>query len=398
MPRNPNKIDYSGGFPPFFNSFSSLSDPRTGGNTLHHFGSIIFMTYTCIICGVSKYDLMEEFCDANEAWFARWIDLPNGTPCGNTFARVFESIDPESFAHCIVTHLESIQYQHKPQQIAIDGKALRGSKTAESRHIHAVSAWACESGITLSQTFVSDKSNEITAIPALLDLLNIEGCVISIDAMGTQSKITDLIVDKKADYLLSVKGNQKELHEEVKDHFEYALKQLSGKKLDPVNWSLDQTIELSRGRDETRQTLVCHNLDWMQKSIRQKWKNLECIIMVYRHTILEDGSIRQDASYYMSSLKEVRAPEVQRYIRGHWAIENNCHWVIDTIFREDANEVTNRNSAKNLSTMRRIALNTLKNAPEISRKKAPASMTKKQLRAAQDIDYREQCLSILPSV
>jgi predicted transposase YbfD/YdcC len=398
MPRNPNKIDYSQGFPSFFSAFDLLSDPRTGGNTQHHFGSIIFIVYTCIICGVSKYDLMEEFCESNESWFAKWIDLSNGIPCGNTFARVFEAIKPESFAQCIANHLESIQYQHKPQQIAIDGKALRGTRSSEHRHIHAVSAWACESGITLSQTFVSDKSNEITAIPALLDLLNIEDCVVSIDAMGTQSEIAERIISKKADYLLSVKGNQKLLHEEVKDHFEYALKQLTGKKLDPVNWSIDQTIELSRGRDETRQTLVCHNLDWMQKDIREKWKNLGCIIMVYRHTILEDGSLRSDTSYYMSSLKDTKAPDIQRYIRGHWAIENNCHWVIDTVFKEDANQVTNRNSAKNLSTMRRIVLNALKHAPEISRKKAPASMTKKQLRAAQDTDYREQCLSIVPSV
>jgi predicted transposase YbfD/YdcC len=398
MPKNPNKIDYSAGFPSFFNAFSPLIDPRTGGNTQHHFGSIIFMVYTCIICGVSKYDLMEEFCESNEEWFAKWIPLPNGTPCGNTFARVFEAIKPECFAQCITSHLESIQYQHKPQHIAIDGKALRGSKSSEHRHIHAVSAWACESGITLSQSFVSDKSNEITAIPALLDLLNIEGCVVSIDAMGTQSEIADSIIAKKADYLLSVKGNQKQLHEEIKDHFEYALKQLTGQKLDPTNWSVDQTKELSHGRDETRQTLVCHNLEWMQNDIRNKWKSLGCIIMVFRHTILEDGSIRKDTSYYISSLTDTRAPEIQRYIRGHWAIENNCHWVIDTIFREDANQVTNRNSAKNLSTMRRIVLNALKNAPETSRKKTPASLTKKQLRAAQNINYRELCLSIVPSV
>lgn len=398
MPRNPNKIDYSGGFPPFFSAFNPLNDPRTGGNKQHHFGSIIFMAYTCIICGVARYDLMEEFCDSNEEWFAKWLDLPNGTPCGNTFARVFEAIAPEVFAQCIASHLESIQYQHKPQQIAIDGKALRGSKSTEHRHIHAVSAWACESGITLSQTFVSDKSNEITAIPELLDLLNIEGCVVSIDAMGTQSKIAERIIDKKGDFVLSVKANQPELHGEIKDHFEFALKQLSGKKLSAENWSIDQTIELSHGRDETRQTLVCHNLDWMQKDIRNKWKNLSSIIMVYRHTILEDGSIRKDTSYYMSSLKETRAAEMQSYIRGHWAIENNCHWVIDTIFKEDANQVTNRNSAKNLSTARRIALNALKHAPEISKTKTPASMTKKQLRAAQDKNYREQCLNLLPSV
>ena len=305
-------------------------------------------------------------------------------------ARVFEAIEPESFALCIANHLESIQYQHNPQQIAIDGKALRGSKSSQHHHIHAVSAWACESGITLSQTFVSDKSNEITAIPELLDLLNIEGSVVSIDAMGTQSEIAEQIIAKKADYLLSVKGNQKHLHEEVKDHFQYALKQLTGEKLDPSNWSVDQTIELSRGRDETRQTLVCHNLDWMQKDIRKKWKNLGCLIMVYRHTILEDGSLRSDTSYYMSSLTDLKAPDIAQYIRGHW--------VIDTVFREDANQVTNRNSAKNLSTMRRIALNALKHAPEISRRKAPASMTKKQLRAAQNTDYREQCMSITPSV
>ena len=211
-------------------------------------------------------------------------------------ARVFEAIEPESFALCIANHLESIQYQHNPQQIAIDGKALRGSKSSQHHHIHAVSAWACESGITLSQT------------------------------------------------------------------------------------------------------LVCHNLDWMQKDIRKKWKNLGCLIMVYRHTILEDGSLRSDTSYYMSSLTDLKAPDIAQYIRGHWAIENNCHWVIDTVFREDANQVTNRNSAKNLSTMRRIALNALKHAPEISRRKAPASMTKKQLRAAQNTDYREQCMSITPSV
>jgi len=398
MPRNPNKTNYSGGFPPFFHAFESLTDPRKGGNTRHHFGSIIFMAYTSIICGVTKYDLMEEFCDSNAEWFAHWIELPNGTPCGNTFARVFELIKPESFVQCIANHLESIQYQHKAQQIAIDGKALRGSKSSEHRHIHAVSAWACESGITLSQTFVSDKSNEITAIPELLELLNIEDCVVSIDAMGTQSKIAACIIDKKADYLLSVKRNQPELYDEISNHFEFALKQLSGKKLSSENWSVDQTVELSHGRDETRQTLVCRNLDWMQKDIRKKWKGLNCIILVYRHTILEDGSVRKDTSYYMSSLTDTKAPEIQGYVRGHWAIENNCHWVIDTIFREDANQVTNRNSAKNLSTMRRIAHNTLKNAPEISRTKTPASMTKKQLRAAQSIEYREQCLALLPSV
>lgn len=397
MPRNPNKINYTDGLPKSFKAFIPLKDPRTTGNTQHHFGSIIFMVYTCIICGVSKYDLMEEFCESNEEWFSKWIKLPNGTPSALTFARVFEAVDPEQFTQCITTHLESINYQHQAQQIAIDGKALRGSKTSEHRHIHAVSAWACEHGVTLSQTFVNEKSNEITAIPELLKLLNIENCVISIDAMGTQKNIAELIVEAKADYLLSVKGNQPELHEEIQNQFEFARKQLTQKKLNPDNWSVDETTELSKGREETRQTVVCHNLDWMQNEIRVRWKNVSSIIMVYRHTVLEDGSVRKDLSYYMSSLKKVKAAEIQGYIRGHWAIENNCHWVIDMVFKEDANQVSERNSAKNLATMRRIALNTLKNAPEISKTKRAASLTKKQLRAAQSHAYREKCLSLIPS-
>ncbi len=226
MPRNPNKIDYSGNFPEGFEIFSEISDPRGDGNTHHHFGEIVFMAFTCIVCGVKSYELMEEFCELREKWFRKWLELPNGTPCYNTFSRVMEALDPVGFSRCILAHLQQAGSVIGGRQIAIDGKALRGSRSLGIAHIHAVSAWACESGLTLAQAFVTEKSNEITAIPELLEMLNLKGAVITIDAMGTQRDIAAKIIDGKGDYLLCVKDNQKNLHREISDQFEFAARQL----------------------------------------------------------------------------------------------------------------------------------------------------------------------------
>ena len=396
MPRNPDKVDYSGGFPPFFHSFEQLEDPRSGGNTKHHFGEIIFMAFTSILCGVSTYELMEEFCEINEHWLRNWLKLPHGTPSNDTFSSVFESIEAEKFAECITLHLEDIGVQFEPQQIAIDGKSLRGSSNTQDRQIHSVSAWACDQGLTVAQTFTREKSNEITAIPKLLNLLNIEGCVVTIDAMGAQADIAQAIIKQRGDYVLSVKGNQKSLLDEISDQFLFASKSYNKGKLNSDNWDMYLSEEISRGREESRFTLVCHNLEWMNTPIRKKWQGLRSIVMIERKTICENNTQRKQVAFYMSSLEKPKASQMHNYIRNHWSIENSCHWVIDVNFKEDSNQVSQRNSAKNLSIMRRIALNTLKTAPETSRTKKPASLTKKQLRAAQDTTYREQCLNITP--
>jgi predicted transposase YbfD/YdcC len=395
MPRNPNKIDYSGSFPKGFEVFEKIKDHRAPGNTRHHFGEIIFMAYTCIVCGVKSYELMEEFCEIRRKWFEKWITLPNGTPCYNTFSRVMESLDPVLFSQCIITHLEHAGIQIEDEQIAIDGKALRGSRTQENRHLHAVSAWACANGITLAQTFVDEKSNEITAIPELLKMLNLKGAVVTIDAMGTQREIATQIIESGADYLLSVKGNQGDLHKELIDQFDFAARQLGTRKLDPKNWSHHVEEEKNRGRLEKRTTIVCHSLEWMDPKIRAAWKNLKSIILVQREVTDNNGKQRTETHYYMSSLKRVKAKKMQKYIRSHWGIENSCHWVLDTLFREDHNQTGKRNAAKNLSTLRRIALNALKKATDHSRRKRPSSLTKKQLRAAQDEDYLEEVLSLV---
>jgi len=395
MPRNPNKIDYSGGFPENFQAFKALQDTRTGGNTLHHFGEVIFMAYTCIVCSIKSYELMEEFCEIRQEWFKKWLTLPNGIPSYNTFSRIIEGLDPVLFSQCIVTHLKLAGVEVEDEQIAIDGKALRGTRTKDHRHIHAVSAWACDHGLTLAQAFVDEKSNEITAIPELLKMLNLEGAVVSIDAMGTQREIAAQIVDEGADYVLCVKGNQGDLHKELIDQFDFAARQLQRGQLSKKNWSQDTTEETNRGRLEKRTTIVCHNLEWMAPELRAAWKGLACIILVQRQVLLKSGEWRTEVHYYMSSLKKVRAKKMQRYIRAHWRIENSCHWVLDTLFREDHNQTGKRNAAKNLSTLRRIALNALKRATDHSKRKRPSSLTKKQLRAAQDEQYLEEVLSLV---
>lgn len=395
MPRNPNKIDYSGGFPENFQAFKALQDTRTGGNTLHHFGEVIFMAYTCNVCSIKSYELMEEFCEIRQEWFKKWLTLPNGIPSYNTFSRIIEGLDPVLFSQCIVTHLKLAGVEVEDEQIAIDGKALRGSRTKDHLHIHAVSAWACDHGLTLAQAFVDEKSNEITAIPELLKMLNLEGAVVSIDAMGTQREIAAQIVDEGADYVLCVKGNQGDLHKELIDQFDFAARQLQRGQLSKKNWSQDTTEETNRGRLEKRTTIVCHNLEWMAPELRAAWKGLACIILVQRQVLLKSGEWRNEVHYYMSSLKKVRAKKMQRYIRAHWRIENSCHWVLDTLFREDHNQTGKRNAAKNLSTLRRIALNALKRATDHSKRKRPSSLTKKQLRAAQDEQYLEEVLSLV---
>jgi hypothetical protein len=182
MPRNPDKTDYSQGFPEGFEVsevFASINDPRDGGHTLHHFGEILFIAFAAVLCGVRSYDLMEDFGELREDWLRKWLELPNGIPCANTFSRVFQAIEPTAFAGCIAEHLARLGFAMEGGQIAIDGKALRGSRSGETTHLHAVSAWACEAGITLAQVFVGEKTHEITAIPELLEMLNLKRAVVT---------------------------------------------------------------------------------------------------------------------------------------------------------------------------------------------------------------------------
>lgn len=373
--------------------FEILEDSRKDGHTRHYFGEIVFMAFVAIVCGMKSYEGIEDFCSVRCEWFKKWLSLPNGTPSYNTFSRVIESIDPALLSQCIGTHLQLAGIEVKGEQIAIDGKALRGSRTAESSHIHAVSAWACERGLTLAQAFVDEKSNEITAIPELLKMLNIKGAVVTIDAMGTQRKIAAQIVDAGADYVLCAKGNQGDLHKEIIEQFDLASSQLENPSSE--DWSFHSSEEKNRGRREKRQTIVCHNLDWMKPDIQTAWKDISSVVLVQRQVLEKGKDWRTEIHYYISSLKDVTAQTMQDFIRSHWRIENSCHWVLDTLFREDHNQTGKRNSAKNLSTLRRIALNALKEATDHCTRKKASSLTRKQLRATLDDAYLEEVLSLV---
>lgn len=388
MPANPNKIDYSGGLPTGFESFQIIEDPRTGGNKKHHFGEVLFMVVTATLCGMDGFADIEDFCNEDIEWFRKWVELPNGVPRAQTFSNIFALIDPELFNRCLVEHLSTLYLALAAQVIAVDGKSLRGSSELSKGMDHAVSAWAADAGVTIAQEYVSEKSNEITAIPRLLDQLDLEGHIVTIDAMGTQVHIAQQIVDAGADYILALKGNQGDSHKEVIDYFDMALRHFDLSKAS--GWTVDQDTEKAHGRHTTRTVLSASNLDTLDSGVRQRWPELKSLVVVETDTteIPSGRKRKRERRYYLSSV-EGDAKLFQRAIRQHWSIENNCHWVLDTCFREDHNQTRSGNAAKNLGAVRRIVLNILKEDPGVT-----GSLRAKRRRALMNYSYRERVLSL----
>lgn len=387
MPRNPAKIDYSGGFPVGFEQFVVIEDPRTGGHRRHHFGEIIFIAVSALVCGVQSFAGMIEFAHIHRQWLEKWLSLPNGIPVKQTVINLFSLLDPVEFSRCIHAHLRETHPDLARQLIAIDGKTIRGSGKTNQEQQHCLSAYAAETGLTLGVEFVGQKSNEIPAIPKLLDQLKIEGHIISTDAMGTQNAVAAKIRDKKADYLLAVKRNQSALHNEMVDQFHFATTQ--SVKEQGHAWDLDEQVGKANGRVTTRRVAVTTSLDWMLPSIRKRWKDLASLIMVESENY--DVSTRKTSTqkrFYISS-RVSSAKEFSELIRGHWSIENGCHWVLDTLYREDHSQVRIANAVKNFAILRRIAHNLLK-SDQTNKKSLPM----KQMRAMASEDYRNLLLSL----
>ena len=276
----------------------------------------------------------------------------------------------------------------RDQIIALDGKRLRGSHSLGGEAVHAVSAWAAEQRITLAQEFVADKSNEIEAIPRLLELLDLEGQLVTIDAMGTHTHIAGQIVGKGGDYLLALKGNQGNLHKEAIDHFHFALRQLDLSKAS--GWSVSQDHEKAHGRITTRTVVTTTNLNWMATDIRGRWPRLASLSAVETDTVeVSTGKRRKrERRYYLGSRAD-GADKVQVAVRQHWSIENPCHWILDTALREDHNQTSTGNAAKNLGTTRRIVLNILHDDPGVIK-----SVPRKRFEALMNVAYRERLLSL----
>lgn len=341
---------------------------------------IIVIAITSILCGADDWNSIERFGKIKEEWFSTFLKLPNGIPSHDTFRRVFTQLAPSEFQECFVGWVRGVAGTIKGV-IAIDGKTVRRShdRGIGKKAIHMVSAWAAENNLVLGQVKTDEKSNEITAIPELLKLLDINGCIITIDAMGCQKSIAKQIIDQKGDYLLALKGNQSGLLEAVETVFE---------KADSTEYSdyvVDyyETSEKSRDRMETRRhwTIECDGLFEQSKL----WSELKIIGMVECERTIKDKTTTE-YRYYIGSI-ENNAQLFGNSVREHWGIENKLHWRLDMGFREDESRIRKGHSAENFAVMRHFAINLLKKDKQIK-----LGVKNKRLSAGWDDDYRASLL------
>lgn len=366
------------------NCFGDLADPRVHGRCDHKLLDIIIIAVCGVLCGADSWVGIETVGKAKESWFREFLDLEHGIPSHDTFGYVFAKLDHEEFQRRFVQWVEAVVTVTKGQVIAIDGKTARRShdKTNGKAAMHLISAWASENGIALGQRKVDSKTNEITVIPDLLRVLNVTGCLVTIDAMGCQTDIAQAICDEKADYLLRVKDNQAKLRQDIEDWFGH------GDQQDFHNMPMNYLASVSKtsGRVEIRQCWAIADKIAMEH-IRHYdgWTDLQTIVRVQRETRTGDKTTR-DTAYYITSLPD-DAQRILEATRHHWAIENSFHWVLDVTFGEDLSRIRSGESAENMAVLRTIALNLLK------QDNTRSSLKQKRFRAAMDNAFLWQLLT-----
>jgi predicted transposase YbfD/YdcC len=366
--------------------FGDIHDPRVEGRCEYRLIEIITIAICAVIAGANAWTEVETFGKSKEAWLKQFLKLENGIPSHDTFGDVFRAINGEEFQRSFMRWIERVFTVTKGQVIAFDGKTERGSqdRTIGKDAIHMVSAWANANGITLGQRKVDDKSNEITAIPELLELLNVAGCIVTIDAMGCQKKIAQKIRDQKADYVLSLKDNQGQLLQDVQDWFAYA----DQVHFQEMLYDYHETVNKGHGRIEIRRCwTVADPVAFEYIRHYEGWADLQTIVRVQRERRLAD-TVEMETAYYISSLPPI-ARQILSATRRHWAVENNLHWVLDVIFREDDSRIRKANSPQNMAVLRHIALNILKQDT------SKGSLRQKRYRATLDDTF---LLKVLVSV
>jgi len=327
--------------------FSGMKDPRIERTRYHLLDDIIFISIASVLSGAESWNEMERYGNLKKEWLTTFLELPCGIPSHDTFNRFFSALDPKEFERCFSKWVSSICERTSGEIISVDGKTMCGARYQGCKSAtHIVSAWADTNEMILGQIKVGEKSNEITAIPELLDALLLKDCVITIDAMGCQKSIAKKIIDKEADYILAVKENQKELYEDVLDSF----------RVLPTIDSYEE-LDFGHGRIETRKCSVLTDLSLVFG--KDKWKGLISIAKIERvREFKATGKTQKETSHYISSLNQ--AKEIGLGVRKHWGIENKVHWVLDVAFNEDLSRKRVGNAAENYSTINRIALNLLK--------------------------------------
>jgi predicted transposase YbfD/YdcC len=370
----------------FFNHFAALEETRVERTRRHPLMNVVFIAVCAMFCGANDFVGMEKFGNNKKTWLVKFLDLSNGIPSHDTFGRVIQALKPEQFVQCFLSWVETFADSEAGRHIAIDGKTARASLDRKSgqKPLHIVSAWAREAGLALGQVAVDEKSNEITAIPKLLEMLELSGAIVTIDAMGCQKEIVAQIRDGGGDFVLAVKGNQEYLEQDIIEHFrklDEAAEQDQGQR----RVAAHETADDDHGREERRR---CEAVP-VPKDLRgrEHWKDLKSICRVTR-TYTEKGEEKSEVRYFISSLR-ADAQRLSDAVRGHWSVENNLHWVLDMTFAEDRSRARTDHAQENLGLLRRWVLSVIKQDEAMK-----GSIEKKRLMAGWNTDNLEKLLSL----
>jgi predicted transposase YbfD/YdcC len=365
--------------------FSTLRDPRAEHSIEHLLLDIIVITLCATICGANDWEAVAEYGRTKYEWLKTFLALPKGIPSHDTFGRLFARLNPEQLQSCFIKWMQAVHQVSNGELLNVDGKTLRGAREAGNNRsfIHMVSVWSASNRLVLGQRKVAEKSNEITAIPELLKLLEIQGCLVSIDAMGCQTEIASTIIEQGADYVLALKANQGNLYEDVSQLFDLARQQ----GFNNLGDQFHSTVEKGHGRLEIRRYAVMENTEYLLGA--EKWPQLRSIGMVESERRLNGQISSVEQRYYILSLNS----DVKRFadaVRHHWSIENQLHWVLDVSFKEDSRRGCNGHSAENLAVMRHIGVNLLSQENRVK-----LGIENKRLKAGWDNHYLETVLNCL---
>lgn len=370
---------------PLTKHFANLTDPRVERTKEHLLLDIVVIAICAILAGADSWVAVAAFGVAKEKWFRTFLELPNGIPSHDTFGRVFAALDPLEFQRSFLSWIQAVSERLSGEIVAVDGKTLRRShdKRLGKNAIHMVSAWATAQRLVLGQRKMDDKSNEITAIPELLRVLALEGCIVTIDALGCQTEIAETIVNQGAEYVLAVKENQGKLHADLKDLFDGA----DEVAFQQVPHAHDRQVTKDHGRLEIRDCWVITDseyLDFVRR--REAWKNLRALIRI--RTEVRRGRKRSEETRYFISSLQATPLDMLNAIRGHWGIENGLHWILDVAFREDESRVHKDHAAENFAVLRHIAVNLLNRA-----RNGKDSIKTMRLRAGWDETFLAQIIA-----
>ncbi len=360
--------------------FSTLKDPRLERHKLHSLNDIIVLAICAISSGSDGWEAIEDFGKEKEDWLRQYISLKNGIPSHDCIAYTLQKISPSGFRECFMKWVNAVKETTEGEIIAVDGKTARGSQDRKNNRkpLHMVSAWACSNRLVLAQEVTAEKSNEITAIPKLLALLELKGCIVTIDAMGCQKAIAAQIIDQESDYVLGLKGNQGKLHEEVEDFFNTAIT----RKFKAVEYDYIEETDKDHGRLEARRYWITDELASLPSVA--EWKGLKSIGMVERECWQGDKKTIEKRFFINSIAAD--AKKFSLAVRGHWGVENPLHWRLDVVFGDDASRIRKDNGPAIMTSMRHLSLNLFEREP------SSLSMAKKRRKAAWSDDYRAKVL------